>query len=111
MEEKKNSMGLCRECKSGCTCEGMYSDHWMSHTEHTVVRNILFFMLLVFVFWIGLALGELRAYLKQETNAMYPIHNSMMGSYWDQNEVPSMMGRNTGPNTATQSPAPSSNRR
>ena len=106
MEEKKASH-MCRESKAGCTCEGMFSDHWMSQTEYTIVRNLLLFMFILFVFWTGLTLGELRAYLKADNNFGYPIpaSDSMMGSYANRNEYPPMMGRGTGASTAP-SPTP-----
>ena len=106
MEEKKSSHALCRESKSGCTCEGLYGDHWMTRSEYALVRNLLLFMFILFVFWAGLTLGELRAYLKADNNFGYPIpvNESMMGSYADRNEYPPMMGRDAGANTPSPTP-------
>ena len=91
MAEKKDM----DSCRVGCSCDGMKGDHWMSHTEQVIVRHILHFMLLVFVFWAGLTLGELRAYLKADNNFGYPMNDSMM-ELRGKNIYPSMMGGDAG---------------
>ena len=62
-------MDECKACKGGgCTCGGgmMGGMSWMSNDEHRIVRGIMMFFLLLFVFFIGLALGELKAFLRQQ---------------------------------------------
>ena len=105
MEDKKG-MGMCRE---GGGCHGGCGDHWMSRGEHSIVRGFLYFFLLVFVFWIGLALGEMRAYLSNEGyGRMNPY---MMQNRWgDQETYAPMMGRPGGYDTTPQS-SPSSPKR
>ena len=109
MEEKKGSMGHCRE--AGCNCGGTCGDHWMSQTEYTIVRNLLLFMFILFVFWTGLTLGELRAYLKANNNFGYPINDSMMGWYGERDINPSMMRQGSTRYTATPSSSPLPNRK
>ena len=91
MEDKKG-MGMCRE---GCGCHGAYGDHWMSRGEHGIVRGFLYFFLLIFVFWIGLALGEMRAYLRSQDDYGYRMRpgSMMQGGYWDNQGYPTMMER------------------
>ena len=93
MEDKK--AGMCRE---GSGCHGVCSDHWMSKDEHSLVRGFLYFFLLVFVFWIGLAIGEMKAYLKSQDAYDYRMFpNDMMqnrGNYAPMMQPsPSLFGR------------------
>ena len=87
MEDKKGA-GMCRE---GCGCHGGCGDHWMSTSEHSIVRGFLSFFLLLFIFWIGLAIGEMRAYLKSQDAhdyRMIPVQDS----WGDQGTYAPMMG-------------------
>ena len=79
MEDKKGA-GMCRE---GCGCRGGCGDHWMSTSEHSLVRGFLSFFLLLFIFWIGLAIGEMRAYLKSQDAYDYRmVPGNMIQNRW-----------------------------
>lgn len=78
------------DCKE-CACSSAMSHHnWMSHDEYRIVRGIMMFFLVLFVFIAGLALGELKAYLRQQDgygikwgrmsprSMMQPGQNNMM---------------------------------
>ena len=54
------------ECKECACASGMSHHNWMSHDEYRIVRGIMMFFLILFVFVAGLALGELKAYLRQQ---------------------------------------------
>ena len=103
MEDKKG-MGMCRESGHGCGCGGSYGDHWMSRSEHSIARGLMTFVLLLFVFWIGLALGEFKAYVRLETFGSTGMMQSMMPSLNQGLYVP-LPGRTAG-SESVQSPAP-----
>lgn len=61
MEDKKNSMCSCGDT-SGC---GHCGGNLMGlGRHHHLTRALLYLVVLLFVFWIGLGLGELKGYLR-----------------------------------------------
>ena len=102
MEDKKGT-GMCRESGHGCACGGSYGDHWMSRSEYSIARGLMTFVLVLFVFWIGLTLGEFKAYVRMEGFGYTGMMPSMMR--WDQGSYAPLTGR-TASSEAIQSPAP-----
>ena len=101
MAEKKESMD-CGDCRMGGTCRGMSGDHWMSHSEFTIARGLLTFVLMLFVFWIGMAIGEMKAFLREE-GGFGPGYMMMRQANWDTNAVYAPRGAVASPSST---PAP-----
>ena len=75
MEDKKCSMCACNGANSGCGHQG---NNWMTlGGHHHLTRAFLYLIVLLFVFWIGLGLGELKGYLRyapfDSGYGMYPM--------------------------------------
>jgi len=81
MDDKK---GMCGDCgdggHGGDNCGRC--DHCMAGKHHGLARMLLCLAVLFFVFWIGLAMGELKSYLREGRydsgygmNMMWGINN------------------------------------
>jgi len=106
MEDKKKSMCTCDEVSSGCGHCGTNLMGMGRH--HHLTRALLYLIVLLFVFWIGLGLGELKGYLRyapfDSGYNMYPPGWMMRQN--NTNKSPSMMGTPPTYDDATQSPTP-----
>lgn len=74
MEDKKCSTCACGGMQAGC---GHYGNNLMGLGGHNhLIRGLLYLIVLVFVFWVGLGLGELKGYLRyapfDSGYSMYP---------------------------------------
>ncbi len=64
MDDKK---GMCGDCSDGGHSGGNNCgrcDHCLVGKHHGLARILLCLAVLFFVFWIGLAMGELKSYLR-----------------------------------------------
>ncbi len=67
-------------CAGGC---GDMCDSCLGGQHHGIARMLLGFAILTFVFFIGIALGEMKAYIREMRFG---------GSLYDYSERPGMMG-------------------
>ena len=111
MEDKKCSICACGGAGSGC---GHCGNNLMGlGAHHHLARGFLYLIVLLFVFWIGLGLGELKGYLRYapfDSGYMYPPQWMMRQN--NANKSPSMMGTSPSNDTnALPSPTPGTNYR
>ena len=108
MEDKKCSSCACHDASSGC---GRCGDNRMGfggHHNH-LTRGILYLIVMLFVFWIGLGLGELKGYLRYAPidSGYYNIYPPWMMRQNNTNKSSGMMQTPSSYDTnATQSPIP-----
>lgn len=103
MDDKK----MCKDGECG-GCSGWCDHHLAGPGRHDLARMLLTICILFFVFWIGLVVGELKAYLKDARLNSYSGYPMMgEGSTW--NGYSRMMRGQDAPvsDTAQASPSPS----
>ncbi len=73
MDDKKGMCGDCREGAQGSDNNCGKCDHCLVGKHHSLARMLLCLAILFFVFWVGLAMGELKAYLREGRDGSYGI--------------------------------------
>lgn len=106
MEDKKKSMCTCEETGSGCGHCGTNLMRMGRH--HHLTRALLYLVVLLFVFWIGLGLGELKGYLRYAPfDSGYNMYPPMWMMRQDKtNKLPLVPGTPILYDDSTQSPTP-----
>lgn len=68
MDNKKGMCGDCSDGGHGSDNNCGRCDHCLAGKHHGLARMLLCLSILFFVFWIGLAMGEFKAYIRQAWN-------------------------------------------